>query len=78
MLFSMVGFRLLFGVACTSISFKSTGIDWHSLHQQTPPKLEAFLPALNPGDKPLHEHDVSQLVSFIAVGLLLCRQRTMS
>eukprot|EP00045_Choanoeca_perplexa_P015796 m.204067 g.204067 ORF g.204067 m.204067 type:complete len:551 (+) comp17083_c0_seq2:5218-6870(+) len=36
-----------------------TGIDWQTLPQQTPPKLEAFLPALNPGDKPLHEHDAA-------------------
>eukprot|EP00730_Choanoeca_flexa_P016555 TRINITY_DN7850_c0_g1_i1.p1 TRINITY_DN7850_c0_g1~~TRINITY_DN7850_c0_g1_i1.p1 ORF type:complete len:529 (+),score=85.81 TRINITY_DN7850_c0_g1_i1:72-1658(+) len=35
------------------------GVDWQTLSDQTPPKLEAFLPAVNPGDKPLHEHDAA-------------------
>jgi hypothetical protein len=39
---------------------RMAGIDWANLHLLTPPRLEAFLPALRPDDKPLHEHDVSR------------------
>ena len=34
------------------------GVDWETLATQTPPKLEAFLPAMNPGEKGIHETDV--------------------
>lgn len=34
------------------------GVDWEHLHETTPPKLDAFLPARGPGDKPLHGDDV--------------------
>lgn len=34
------------------------GIDWETLHEQDPPKLDAYLPAITPDDKPLHAHDV--------------------
>ncbi|MAB10903.1 MAG: hypothetical protein CME96_08570 [Hyphomonas sp.] len=33
------------------------GVDWETLATQTPPKLEAFLPAMNPGEKGIHETD---------------------
>lgn len=34
------------------------GIVWETLGEQTPPKLDPFLPAISPDDKPLHAHDV--------------------
>lgn len=38
-------------------SLISVGIEWSTLHKQTPPKLDAFLPANNPEDRPLHATD---------------------
>lgn len=40
------------------VSHVGTGISWDSMEQQMPPKLEAYLPARGPDDKPLHAHDV--------------------
>jgi len=35
------------------------GIVWDTLADQTPPKLDPFLPAISPDDKPLHAHDAA-------------------
>eukprot|EP00043_Microstomoeca_roanoka_P019440 m.218731 g.218731 ORF g.218731 m.218731 type:complete len:401 (+) comp16994_c4_seq2:595-1797(+) len=36
------------------------GLDWQTLATQTPPKLEAYLPAINPGEKGIHETDPAE------------------
>ena len=45
-----------------------TGIEWESLHRQTPPKLDAFLPARTAEDQPLHgcDDDSDELADLIA------------
>eukprot|EP01147_Barroeca_monosierra_P008816 gene8816-1181_t len=55
-----LGCEALGGFASLKVHPFFTGIDWDTLATQTPPKLEAYLPAINPGERGIHATDSAE------------------